>query len=1004
MNTLMEKFIAIVLFVAFNAVAAEWTGSISEPESTRMIDGKSFYVINTADELAWFANKVNKGNLTINAILESDIVFGVNENTTSTVNWTPVGKDSTKMYEGVFDGAGHSIFGILSGDAKYVGVFGIVGQNGVVKNVCIKNGQINGTNRDVATYYAGGIAAINNGTIQNVINENKVTISKNSLSFVYAGGISSINNGSIIDCQNKDEITAKILTTVSTYPVAYSGGISGYNSGVISGCKNTAKIRAYSKTSNVMKKSDAFAGGIAGYNINNVNNSSNSGDVFAHGCKDNAGEFTSRSAGIVGYNTSTVLNCYNQGNTAVCLLSQSSSTDESGCGINYSQKYPSCVGGIVAYGKAKNSFDIVTNSYWLNKEEFQSSAENMQKDQFAWTLNTTNGTTTNSGVWSRTTDYPDFANESALPICKVVFNDNGATSNRYTNYQGLVSFPNDPIPDESHVFMGWYNAEDFRVKPTTVFSTDQTVNAVYVDASEVYWTIRFLNSDVEQTLLESKQYQHNSIVTYGGETPTRETTAQYTYTFKGWDVEPTNAVENFDYHAVYDSTIRSYTITFNDYDGTEIENASFEYGKMPSCNQIPTRAATAEWVYTHKGWKPALDYVTEATSYTATYDSTKVKYKVTFMNGTTVIDEQMILYGEGAVAPTNVTREGYRFIGWSATFSNVINNLTVKALFEEIVYRTIVIITEEGTSTSKVEENSEYNLPAGPQKVGYTFDGWYDVEGNLIGNSGDKITVTDNLTLEAKYTVIYYTITFVDADGTEISSAQVAYGTTPKAPNDPTKPSTAQYTYTFTGWDKNITKVTGTATYTATYNKSIRKYIVTFLDYDGSILDEQSVAYGNSAEKPIDPNRSGYKFVGWDVDYSTIVKKTDVTALYEKLSSSSSAFSSSESSIKSSGSFANSSSGSSIKSSDSSSKSSNSSDKNTDAFISSNIPAFYVSVVGHNILIANAKIGSAYAIFDMQGRVLKKGRVESANFNISITMAGNYLVRVDNRTQRITIK
>jgi hypothetical protein len=65
---------------------------------------------------------------------------------------------------------------------------------------------------------------------------------------------------------------------------------------------------------------------------------------------------------------------------------------------------------------------------------------------------------------------------------------------------------------------------------------------------------------------------------------------------------------------------------------------------------------------------------------------------------------------------------------------------------------------------------------------------------------------------------------------------------------------------------------------------------------------------------------------------------------------------------------------------------------------------FSLKAFNRNLQISGAKKGSTYAIFDMQGRVLKKGRVESADFNIPMNMAGNYLVRVDNRTQLITIK
>ena len=63
-----------------------------------------------------------------------------------------------------------------------------------------------------------------------------------------------------------------------------------------------------------------------------------------------------------------------------------------------------------------------------------------------------------------------------------------------------------------------------------------------------------------------------------------------------------------------------------------------------------------------------------------------------------------------------------------------------------------------------------------------------------------------------------------------------------------------------------------------------------------------------------------------------------------------------------------------------------------------------VSVISRNIQVSAAPIGSAYAILDMQGRVLKNGHVESANFNIAIPQAGNYLVRIGGKTQVVNVK
>ncbi len=56
---------------------------------------------------------------------------------------------------------------------------------------------------------------------------------------------------------------------------------------------------------------------------------------------------------------------------------------------------------------------------------------------------------------------------------------------------------------------------------------------------------------------------------------------------------------------------------------------------------------------------------------------------------------------------------------------------------------------------------------------------------------------------------------------------------------------------------------------------------VTFKDYDGSIIDEQTVYNGEGATAPTDPLREGYTFVGWDTDFAVVTEDLEITAEYE---------------------------------------------------------------------------------------------------------------------------
>ena len=692
----------ILFFFVANLFAAAWTGSTSEPENMKKIDGKPFYVITNADELAWFAAQVNSGRPDINAVLANDIdAEGGDWVTIESFNGIIDGNNQTiKNYNRLFinklnsNGVVKNMKIELAGQGVYFvegNIFTLASSKGFVNQ---NYGLIIHVTNFANVYVGAAIAFENYGTISNCINNGIVGTDKAFLETPKAG-IAIINYGVIENCVN-------------------NGDVYGWGGGVVSSNKEQGVIR-YCRNNGALLETCERRGYYPEGGIRYFCSSSNDLARNNEGLIINSIYKTS----IVEYNEVEVY--------------------DNGVYVGKNK------------GLIRNSFG--NTSYYLNNTEISSTAENMQRDQFAWILNTSNGVEENSGVWTRGTDgYPTFANEDSLAIRKVVFDDDGTTSNRYTNYKGLVTFPENPEPAEGYVFSGWYNSDDIKVKPTTVFTADQTVNAVYVDASDVFWTINFYNAAPADTVLESKSYQHGSIVAYGGVAPTLAPTAKYTYTFKGWDVEPTNAVEDFDYHAVYDSTIRSYTVTFNNTDGSKIESATFEYGKMPSCSKTPTRKETAEWTYSHKGWKPALDYVTEVATYTAIYDSSKVKYKVTFMNGTTVIDEQMVPYGDPAVAPTNVTREGYKFVGWNTSFATVTEALTVKALFEELIIRTVNVVNVDGDKivNTTVEDGEKYTLPEAPKKEGYTFDAYYDGDKKL-GVAGDEISVTANITIIAKY-------------------------------------------------------------------------------------------------------------------------------------------------------------------------------------------------------------------------------------------------------------
>lgn len=152
----------------------------------------------------------------------------------------------------------------------------------------------------------------------------------------------------------------------------------------------------------------------------------------------------------------------------------------------------------------------------------------------------------------------------------------------------------------------------------------------------------------------------------------------------------------------------------------------------------------------------------------------------------------------------------------------------------------------------------------------YEFAGWEPVRAST---TFPKRVIKRDTIYKATYTgtIRSYTITFKDASGVTLYSQVLNYGEYPQY--TPQDYSTVSHDYEFLGWDKPIKTVTGDEVYTANFKSTLRKYDVTWLDYDGSVLAVTPTAYGSMPYYgPVDPSRPvpagdedeyRYDFVGW---------------------------------------------------------------------------------------------------------------------------------------------
>ena len=204
----------------------------------------------------------------------------------------------------------------------------------------------------------------------------------------------------------------------------------------------------------------------------------------------------------------------------------------------------------------------------------------------------------------------------------------------------------------------------------------------------------------------------------------------------------------------------------------------------------------------------------------------------------------------------------------------------------DLVY-VAVHVGETSLDSTTLVRGASYTLPKASDSTGYDFVGFYK-EKTLVGKSGDKITVSENMVIDAKYNVKTFVITFMSGK-TKLQSGEVAYGTVPIAPKVTLPENSAQYTYRFMGWDKEIVAVTETATYNAIIDSVVNKYNVVFENYDGTVLKDSSYAYGSTIAKivkPVTPTKDAsaqytYTFKEWNPTITVVTKDVVYTAVFD---------------------------------------------------------------------------------------------------------------------------
>lgn len=392
-----------------------------------------------------------------------------------------------------------------------------------------------------------------------------------------------------------------------------------------------------------------------------------------------------------------------------------------------------------------------------------------------------------------------------------------------------------PVREESngveYSFSGW-------TPVVSAVTGDVVYEAMFTEASTSV-SVTFYDDD-GTTILGVSAVRKGETASYPYGIPAKEATPQYQYTFDKWVTEKGGSIEanlasvtkNISVYASYERTARKYTVTFKTWDGTTIHTQEVEYGQSAQSPAAPIREG-----YRFSGWDKNVDRITENTNVTAVYVR---EFEVRFVDyDNTAVDLQFVAMGSAAIKPDDPQRDGYRFVGWDAEFTNVQDDITVSAIYaQEFI---VEFLDYDGTvlKTERVIIGEKVTAPKDPSLEGYTFNGW-----DKPFNSVDS-----NIAVNATYVVNKYTVTFVMPDGTVLSEYEVEYGFSAQAPSVPKvileNKNGAMSIYGFIGWNRSFDKITSETTVAAVYDG----------EYEGAVIIVDASASTNKATVYIAKNK-----------------------------------------------------------------------------------------------------------------------------------------------------
>lgn len=250
------------------------------------------------------------------------------------------------------------------------------------------------------------------------------------------------------------------------------------------------------------------------------------------------------------------------------------------------------------------------------------------------------------------------------------YNEDGTLLETDSTEYGIIPTYDGATPTKKATAEFTYTFKGWHIEVATVTGAIDYY-ARYTETTNKY-TVLWKNAD--GTVLETDTTEYGVIPTYDGLTPTKAPTAQFTYTFFGWDTTIEEVTRDVVYTAVYTETVNKYTLEASAAEGgTVTGGGTYEYGSSV------TLTATASSGYKFVRWSDGVTTasrtvtVTGNAAYTAVFEKAcpifvnSEQVQAVYVNESTKTITYII---EGEIPSVNVIRNTVD--GWYFAVSNTV--------------------------------------------------------------------------------------------------------------------------------------------------------------------------------------------------------------------------------------------------------------------------------------------------------------------------------------------